>query len=151
MDQDKNMLKYEAYRHMYEDLKKALNAGFYYQAIFIEYAILEDRLTSVLKNAGIPYLTKSGRDVDISKKIDRIETSPKLETTFVQKRLSPELLDSLRIWLKGRNDLIHRLASIPYDSERVQSTAEEGAEICRQIKNATDAVNRHIKKAANKN
>ena len=144
------MLKYEAYRHMYEDLKKALIAGFYYQAIFIEYAILEDRLTSVLKNAGIPYLTKSGRDVNISEKINRIEGRPELATAFVQKHLSSELVDSLKSWLQDRNDLIHHLASIPYDDERVRTTAEKGAEICRQIKNATDAVNRHIKKAANK-
>ena len=29
-----NMAKYEAYKTMHEDLKKAIRAGFYYQAIF---------------------------------------------------------------------------------------------------------------------
>ena len=33
---------------MHESLSKALKNEFYYEAIFIEYAILEDRLTSAL-------------------------------------------------------------------------------------------------------
>ena len=145
MVQEKNIQKYEAYRSMHEDLKKAMSAGFYFQAIFIEYAILEDRLASVLKYANVPYLTKSGRDVFISEKIKRIENRPELSSSFVKKRLSPELLDSLNNWLSDRNDLIHHLASTPYDSERVRLVAEKGAEICRQIKNKTDSVIRHYK------
>ncbi len=37
---DKNMQKYEIYKTMHGKLKRALNAGFYYEAIFLEYAIL---------------------------------------------------------------------------------------------------------------
>lgn len=38
-----NIEKYEAYKAMKSNLTKAMKAGFYYQAIFIEYAIIEDR------------------------------------------------------------------------------------------------------------
>ena len=52
---EKNMEKYEVYKSMNENLSKAMRAGFYYQAIFIEYAIIEDRCSSVLRHAGVPY------------------------------------------------------------------------------------------------
>lgn len=46
--QEKNMEKYQAYKSMNENLSKAMRSEFYYQAIFIEYAIIEDRCTSAL-------------------------------------------------------------------------------------------------------
>ena len=48
-----NTQKYETYKSINESLSKALKYGFYYEAIFLEYAIVEDRLASVLKYAGI--------------------------------------------------------------------------------------------------
>lgn len=42
-----------------ESLSKALKYGFYYEAIFLEYAVIEDRLASVLKYAGILYIDKN--------------------------------------------------------------------------------------------
>ena len=43
--------KYEAYKAMKVNLSKAMRSGFYYQAIFIEYAIIEDRTVSLLRHA----------------------------------------------------------------------------------------------------
>ena len=47
-----NMQKYANYKEQMGRLKKALSQGFYLEAIFIEYAILEDRLESVLRHSG---------------------------------------------------------------------------------------------------
>lgn len=38
-----NLLKYENYKEQFTRLKSALNNGFNLEAIFIEYAIMEDR------------------------------------------------------------------------------------------------------------
>ena len=54
-----NKQKQENYAHMKAGLKRALQAEFYYEAIFIEYAIVEDRCTSILKHAGIDYCKKT--------------------------------------------------------------------------------------------
>ena len=51
-----NTQKYETYKSIHESLSKALKYGFYYEAIFLEYAVIEDRLASVLKYAGILYI-----------------------------------------------------------------------------------------------
>jgi hypothetical protein len=146
MNTEKNMEKYNIYRSMHDNLSKAMKAGFYYQAIFIEYAILEDRLTSVLKYSQVPYLNRNGREINISDKIKRILEAEELSASFVKKRLSEELMQMTKEWIARRNDLIHHLANIPYDNEAVKLVAEDGAELCRQIKNKTDSVNNYLKK-----
>ncbi len=138
------MTKYETYRSMFNDLNKSMRDGFYYQAVFLEYAVLEDRLTSVLKHANVKYMNKKGREINISDKISRISKSPELSSCFVQSRLTPELLEDLTKWLKKRNDLVHNLAKLPYNNEQVKLTAEEGYEICKIIKNRSGSIVRHF-------
>ena len=45
-DQPGNQQKYENYRVQSRRLAGALRSGFYLEAVFIEYAIIEDRLES---------------------------------------------------------------------------------------------------------
>ena len=47
-----NYQKYTNYRLQMGRLKKALTNQFYLEAIFIEYAIIEDRMESVLRHSG---------------------------------------------------------------------------------------------------
>ena len=69
----KNMEKYDIYKKMKVDLKKAMKAGFYYQAIFIEYAIIEDRCLSLLRHAGVKYLDNRGWELKLSKKLNKLK------------------------------------------------------------------------------
>ena len=140
------MEKYEIYKSMYDNLNKAMKNGFYYEAIFIEYAIFEDRLTAVLKYANVPFLCKSGRDINITDKIERIEKREEFSNKFVKERLTNELMQELRQWLKKRNELIHSLANIPYDSETVKKIADEGYELVKKISNKSKSVINHIKR-----
>ena len=52
------MEKNEIYAKLKIDLKKAMNYGFYFQAVFIESAILEDRCRSALKHTKIKKKSK---------------------------------------------------------------------------------------------
>ena len=47
-----NMQKYANYKEQMGRLNKALTSRFFLEAIFIEYAIMEDRLESVLRHSG---------------------------------------------------------------------------------------------------
>lgn len=142
---EKNMEKYEIYKQLSSDLTKAMKQGFYYEAIFIEYAILEDRLASVLKYAGVLTMEKSGNQ-NIAKKINDIRNSKEFSSKFVRERLSFELLDSITVWKDKRNRLIHNLANIPYDAAAVREVAEEGYEIVKVVKNKSDSVINRFKK-----
>lgn len=140
-----NQEKYETYKSIHGNLKKAINSGFYYEAIFLEYAILEDRLASVLKYADIPYSQKDGRDVSISTKLNRIENRTELSDKFYKDRFTTELLNRARAWLDERNDLIHHLAKLPYSNDRVKNVAIEGRELVDLIKNRSASVIRRLK------
>ena len=44
-----NIQKYENYKEQFKRLDRALKSGFNLEAIFIEYAIMEDRTSSMLR------------------------------------------------------------------------------------------------------
>jgi hypothetical protein len=52
-----NIDKYLTYRYSFAKLKKAITHEFYFEAILIEYAIIEDRITSIFRRLG--FLNKS--------------------------------------------------------------------------------------------
>lgn len=54
-----NMEKYFSYKTQIEKYNKAMQEGFYYEAIFISYAIMEDRLLSFLDKIGVITLEKA--------------------------------------------------------------------------------------------
>ena len=80
-----NRLEYENYKEQFKRLNKALANGFNLEAMFIEYAILEDRTESILKHSGLwdAYLKKQkDRGPTINSKITyirkRIESGDKI-------------------------------------------------------------------------
>jgi len=145
----KNIEKQETYRCLSRLLTRAMKAEFFYQAIFIEYAILEDRLTSVLKNASVPVVDKKGNSYKISKKIDMIRSRREFSSKFVRQRISLELLDSIVKWKKKRDVLIHNLANVPYDFDAIRIVAEEGFVLLKKFKNKSQSVINSFKKENN--
>ena len=151
MEQEKNMEKYERYKAMCGNLSRAMKAGFYYEAIFIEYAIMEDRLTDLLKSAGVEYrrTRKDGTetDIDIESKLNKAKDNPKFANNkFVRERITPEFIEKVRSWKDRRNPLVHKLLEVPYDSESARKFAEEGKELSDIMKNRWTSVIKRFKK-----
>lgn len=149
MNNTKNYEKQEIYKNMKANLSKARKAGFDYEAIFIEYAIIEDRCSSLLRHAGINILKKDGHELSITEKMNKLKGNPKFCESYVRKRLSLELLERIEDWKVERNRLIHALAKIPYDNEEIKRIAEEGNEVVRLLDNATKSINAYREKKNN--
>ena len=66
-----NIEKKEKYSNLMSRLKRATDNEYYYEAIFIEYAILEDRTESLLKHAGKKFQENNGNPFKISKKLNK--------------------------------------------------------------------------------
>lgn len=98
----------------------------------------------MLKHADIPYTQRSGKDIPISQKILKIKNCIELSGKFYKDRLTDELLDELVRWLGERNELIHHLAKLPYDSESVKHTAETGYELVMTVQKKSASVIRHL-------
>lgn len=139
-----NAAKREGYKRLFELLNKAMRMGFYYEAIFLEYAILEDRTTSMLKHANIPYKDSKGDDYSVGRKINLLNSRKELSRPFIKRRLSKDFLDATRAWTKERNDLVHHLADIKFDDQRVKDAAMTGREIVSQMRNKARSINRYL-------
>ncbi len=139
---EKNIEKYEAYKAMKINLSKAMKACFYYQAIFIEYAIIEDRTMSVLKHAGVKYLDGKGYEIKLADKLRKLKSNPAFTNAFVRKRITLELIDEIDTWKTDRNQLVHALAKIPYDHESIKEIAERGLKLVNMLDNKVKSVNR---------
>lgn len=131
---------------MNENLSKAMRSGFYYQAIFIEYAIIEDRCSSLLRHAGVPYQNSNGQDISISQKLRKIRDNPAFHDPYVRQRITLELLDEITAWKRERDQLIHALAKIPYDHESVKATAITGQDLIKKLSSKVRSVNAYHKK-----
>lgn len=131
------------YKSMNENLTKAMRSEFYYQAIFIEYAIIEDRCTSVLRHAGVKYLDSKGQEIKLSQKLTKMRSNPAFVVPYVRQRITPELLDEITEWKRERDQLIHALAKIPYDHESIKIIAVQGKELVRILSDKVKSVNNY--------
>ena len=121
-----------------DKLNEALKNEFYYEAIFIEYAIIEDRTSSMLKHAKFSQKTYSET---LDNKLNVIKTSPKFKNEYVEKHPTKEFIQRIYNWKKHRNDLIHKLAKEPYSNEFVKKVAIEGNEVLKILKSKSKLIN----------
>lgn len=143
---DINYEKYDIYKAMKINLKKSMSAGFYYEAIFIEYAIIEDRCCSLLRHAGVKYLDSKGREIKVSEKLKKLRGNPAFDNNYVRKHLTLEFLQEIEDWKRERDLLIHDLAKVPYDNERIKEIASNGQEIVRILDNKAKSLNTYFDK-----
>ena len=108
-------------------LTRALKSEFYYEAIFIEYAIIEDRTDSILRHANVTIDKPT-----LNNKIKAIKINRVFKNEYVTKHLSLDLLDSIKQWKNKRNALIHDLINLSYSNEDIKKIALEGQQIVKK-------------------
>ena len=137
-----NYEKRDRYATLNEKLDKALDNEFYYEAIFIEHAILEDRVESLLRHANITYPKKTM----LGAKITYIMTEKIFKDEYVSKHIDGTLIKEIRDWKEMRNDLVHDLINCPYEDDEVKEVALVGKTVIRRFASKTTLVNNHIDK-----
>lgn len=138
--------KYLTYKAMKENLKRAIASEFYYEAIFIEYAILEDRLESLLRHAGLNDTDKNGRNFSYSKKLEKIRSNERFQEKFTRQKMTPDFLDELKLWSEKRNKLVHALAKTPYNNTSIKEIALEGNALVIMLDNKVKSINNFFDK-----
>ncbi len=143
---EENRQKYENYKEQFKRLNRALANGFNLEAMFIEYAILEDRTESVLRHAGLwdAYLkNRKGRDPGIDSKIRYIKKAAESNRKSILHRyFSDDLLDQVLIWKGERNRLIHTLLKQNLTAEEVTTLATQGNALVKAIRSRASICNR---------
>jgi len=144
-----NMQKYANYKEQMGRLKKALTQGFYLEAVFIEYAIVEDRLESVLRHSG-KWSFKPGEFVTLERKRNKVANMAEEKKSLAHKYFPAELTDGIEIWKNNRNRIIHALMKQNLHTEDLQALAEEGQELVRTLCGKTTLYNRALSRQAEK-
>ena len=142
-----NQLKFENYREQFKRLNKALANGFNLEAIFIEYAIMEDRTESILRHADLwsAYTnSRKGNMPTIDSKIRYIKKHAENKKNPLHKYFSDDLLEQVLIWKEERNRLIHALIKQHLTNGDVIRIAQNGRELTRKVRTRTTSYNRII-------
>lgn len=150
-----NQQKYENYKEQFTRLKKALDQGFNLEAMFIEYAIMEDRTESVLRHAGLWEMYqkhRKGHGSTIDSKVRYIKKHAENKKDLLNRYFTDDLLDRVLLWKEDRNRLIHALLKQQLAHNEVSTLAAQGnalvRELCARSKNANRAQDRAREKAA---
>ena len=149
MDKSENQLKYENYSEQFKRLKIALSNGFNLEAMFIEYAIMEDRTESILRHAEKweAYLkNRKGREPNIDSKIKYIQKLSENRKDLLHRYFSDEMLTELLSWKEDRNRLIHALLKQQLEHNEVRTLAEQGKQLVDELRKRAGNYNRAVDK-----
>ena len=140
-----NQQKYENYAEQFRRLNKALANGFNLEAMFIAYALMEDRTESVLRHAGLwdAYMkSRKGREPTINSKVKYICNCAKSGNEFLKNYFADDLLDQILVWKDERNRLIHALLNQQFAHHEISALAQRGNELCRVLRSRVTNCNR---------
>ena len=115
----------------------------------IEYSIIDDRVSSILKHAGITYLRTDGKNMDLLPKIKKVRNAIRDKRKPIYRKTPDELREKTDEWRVIRNKLVHERCQNVYDSEEVKQCALAGNDLVRQLSNAARAVKYAAEKRSN--
>ena len=147
MEKTENQLKYENYKEQMKRLNSALAHGFNLEAMFIEYAIMEDRTESILRHADKwdAYMKKQkGRDPTINSKVKYIQKLADFNNDLLHKYFSDDLLDRVLTWKDERNRLIHALLKQEFEHNEVSALSNRGKQLVDELRKRAGNYNRAI-------
>ena len=147
MEKTENHLKYENYKEQIKRLNSALAHGFNLEAMFIEYAIMEDRTESILRHADKwdAYMKKqNGRDPTINSKVKYIQKLADFNNDLLHKYFSDDLLDRVLTWKDERNRLIHALLKQELEHNEVSALSNRGKQLVDELRKRAGNYNRAI-------
>lgn len=146
-----NMQKYQNYQTQFSRLNKALKAEFYLEAIFIAYAIIEDRTESILRHTGkweAYEKSRKGRNLNLDSKIRYIQKIAEEKKSLANRYLADGTLQRIWEWKEDRNRMIHALLKQRLGDDELERLANTGSELAKNLRTKSANLNRAIQKAA---
>ncbi len=119
------------------------------EAIFIEYAILEDRLESILRHSG-KWNPDAKNFVSLDKKRKNVAKLAEEKKSLAHKYFPPELTDRIDVWKGARNKIIHAPMKQDLHTEDLSAVALDGQALVKTLCSKTSLYNRALERQANK-
>ena len=141
-----NMQKYENYKEQFKRLDRSIKEGFNLEAVFIAYAIMEDRTSSMLRYEDNSVKPKGDRQPSIDQKLGKIKTIAREKGSLPNRYFQDDFIDRIIAWKEERNRLIHALLKQQLTTEELASLAVEGKELARQLSNKAGNYKRAVER-----
>ena len=141
-----NIEKKNKYVNLMSKLTRATNNEYYYEAIFIEYSIIEDRTESILRHANIKYQENNGQNFKLTKKLNIIKSRKEFHSNYIKKHITDELLENIYEWKKQRDKIMHDIIRIEYGNEDIKNIALNGECLVKRLNNKTKLINSYLDK-----
>lgn len=144
-----NMQKYRNYQTQFTRLNKAMREEFYLEAIFISYAIMEDRTESILRHTGkwdAYAKSRKGHNVTIDSKIRYIQKMAEEKKSLVNRYLADGTLQQVWEWKEERNRMVHALLKQAVSGEELAALAATGKELACKLRTRVNNLNRAIER-----
>ena len=139
-----NQEAFETYKTLFGSLNRAMNAQFYLEAVFIEYAILEDRTAALLRHIGHPVKNKTS----LARKINKLANlCTDNKNQYLGRYFIPDFFAQIREWNNSRNQLVHALAKKTPDRETWQKVAIDGRKMARELSSKTKLCKKAVDRA----
>lgn len=148
-----NMQKFHNYQTQFTRLKKAMREEFYLEAIFICYAIMEDRTESILRHTGkwdAFMKNRKGHNVTIDAKIRYIQAMAEEKSSLLHRYLADGTLQQILDWKNERNRLVHALLKQAVSAEELAALATTGQTLACTLRTKVSNLNRALKAAEEK-
>ena len=142
MNNISNTQKYENYKAQNIRLNRAIREHFYLEALFIEYAIIEDRCESILTHAGV---FRPDKHDTITKKLRRLEALTQSDK-LAKKYVPADLITSIFDWKEKRNKYIHDLMKQVFTSEELEGIVLEGQAIVKKLSSKSTSYKRALER-----
>ena len=152
---ENNQKKYILYKQMLGNMNISIRSGFYLQAVFIEYAILEDRCLTMVrvlwgdKTAESKEMNEKGLGCKLTKIKNYVENT---KDAWIKKFLNEIFRNEIAEWKDLRNKVVHALMK-QYNYEDFQKNLEtialRGRDLVNKVKDVTEKVKKHQAKKNN--
>jgi hypothetical protein len=146
------MAKHQLYQDFIQRLEASLADGHYFESAWYSYAVLEDRLRSLLRNSGGETLIGTHKLIrmmgpKLRELKARLKKDKLLAATFTD-----ELHDRLHQWKSTRNDLMHAMADASMPLSEIDASAKtlatDGEVLVRDFCAACRRLKKHRAKVA---
>lgn len=138
-----NSEKHENYREQMSRLTKAMKSQFYLEAVFIEYAVIEDRLTSILRYTNDFNAEKHNT---IVKKLNKLESIQRDKNGILKNYISDELISEIHEWKNNRNTIVHALLNQTVSTDELKTFAEKGQELAKTLSSKATSYKRYLER-----
>jgi len=148
-----NAQKYDNYKEQFVRLRRAMDNRFYLEALFIEYAIIEDRTKSILVHAGKyeAYLKKRGKYQEtIDSKVKYIKGFAAEKKSLLNRYFGDALLDDILVWKEERNKMVHALLNQVLSTTDIEHLADTGSDYCKSLRNRVTNYKRALNRRKDK-